>query len=160
MSLELVLHETRIEHEVFYPHPRERVWEALSESEVLAAWLMENDLEALEVGQTFEFHDDHVPLLWDGTVRCRVLTVEPPERLVISWNGGGKSPETEVSWRLEPEDDGTRLHFTHEGFDGLRGLMMKRGLQGGWHDMYTIALPEVLRRLEVGKPLPEPGELC
>lgn len=160
MTLDLGLHWARIEHEAVYPHPPERVWEALAESEVLAAWLMENDLEALKVGQTFEFQDDPVPLLWDGTVRCEVLAVDPPERLVISWNGGGQSPETEVTWRIEPVDDGTRLRFTHEGFDGLRGLLMKRGLQGGWRDMYDVALPEVLRRLEAGEPLPDPGELC
>ncbi len=31
--------------EFFYPHPPERVWKALTDRRVLAAWMMENDFE-------------------------------------------------------------------------------------------------------------------
>ncbi len=31
--------------EVFYPHPRDKVWAALTTPEALAEWLMPNDFE-------------------------------------------------------------------------------------------------------------------
>lgn len=160
MAIKLGLRETSIEHEIVYPHPRERVWRALTESDVMSAWLMENDLQEVAEGETFELRDDPVPMLWDGTVRCTVLEVVPPQILRIAWHGGGKNPKTEVTWQLTEDEPGTRLRFRQEGFDGLRGFMMKRGMEGGWKDMYEVALPEVLRRLEVDEPLPAPGELC
>jgi len=147
MAIDLGLFESRIEHEAVYPHPRERVWRALTESDVLTAWLMDNDLEDANVAETFEFQGEPVPLLWDGTVQCEILAVEPPERLEISWNGGGMNPETTVTWRLEEVNEGTKLVFTHEGLDGLRGLLMKSGLRGGWQTMYEQTLPAVLNRL-------------
>lgn len=154
MPIDFGRFESTIEHEVVYPHPRERVWRALSESDVLAAWLMDNDLSELEPGATFEFRDDPVPLLWDGTVRCEVMVVEPPERLRLSWDGGGLNRETTVSWKLTTVESGTRLRFRHEGFDGFRGLLMKQGLLGGWASMYDESLPAVLAHLAAGDDLP------
>lgn len=157
MPVDLGLFESSIEHEAVYPHPRERVWHALTESDVLAAWLMDNNLEDIAVGQTFEFHDDPVPLLWDGTVECEILAVEPPKRLKISWNGGGMNPETTVTWRLETVEDGTKLSVSHEGLEGLRGLVMKMGMRGGWNTMYEQTLPSVLARLEAGESMSDTG---
>lgn len=151
MSLTLDLFESSIEHERVYPHPPEQVWRALTESELLAAWLMDNDLEDVAVGETFEFRDDPIPLLWDGVTHCEILAVEPPEKLVIAWEGSRTSPRTELTWLLEPVEEGTRMTFTHEGFEGLSGLVMRMGLRGGWETMYEQSLPAVLDRLEAGE---------
>jgi uncharacterized protein YndB with AHSA1/START domain len=35
-----VIREGRIEHEMTYPHPPERVWQALTDPAELSAWLM------------------------------------------------------------------------------------------------------------------------
>lgn len=157
MGIRLGLLDSSIEHEVVYPHPPERVWRALTESDLLAAWLMDNDLDTVAVGETFEFREDPVPFLWDGTVECEVLAVDPPHELVIAWEGGGGNPRTKVTWVLDEVENGTRLRFTHEGFDGIRGFMMKLGLRGGWPTKFEQSLPEVLRRLEDGVPIPEGG---
>ncbi|WP_267643932.1 SRPBCC family protein [Haloarchaeobius amylolyticus] len=151
MAIDLDIFESQIEHETVYEHPPERVWQALTESDLLAAWLMENDLDEMVEGETFQFEDDPVPLLWDGTVECEVLEVTPPERLKISWDGGGMNPETTVTWELESVDGGTRLRLAHEGLDGLRGLIMKTGLRGGWQSMHEKHLPELLDRVAAGE---------
>jgi uncharacterized protein YndB with AHSA1/START domain len=168
--IDLGIFASSIDHEVVYPHPPERVWRALTESDLLAEWLMDNDLTDARVGETFAFRDEAVPPLWDGVVRCEVLAVERPELLRISWWGGGGNPETTVTWRLEAVDldsvdpesvvgdpdavtadagatEGTRLSVSHEGLDGLRGLLMRFGMRGGWTTMYRERLPSVLARL-------------
>src|SRR6266545_2244486 len=63
--------ETRsISMEYDLPHPPAKVWRALTEPELLAAWLMNNDMRP-RVGQSFTFKDKPMPW-WDGscTARC------------------------------------------------------------------------------------------
>jgi uncharacterized protein YndB with AHSA1/START domain len=64
--------------EVFYPHPREQVWSALTDPKALGLWLMPNDFEP-RVGHEFTFRTEPGPG-WDGVVHCRVLEVDPPVR--------------------------------------------------------------------------------
>src|SRR6185437_4413393 len=75
-----------IDATVEYPYPPERVWAALTSSEALAAWLMPNDFVA-EVGHDFTLRTKPAPG-FDGIVRCRVLELDPPARMVWSWAGG------------------------------------------------------------------------
>ena len=49
-------------------------------------------------------------------VCCQVLECELPSRLAYSWSAG-PIIDTQVSYRLEPDGDGTRVFFEHSGFD-------------------------------------------
>jgi uncharacterized protein YndB with AHSA1/START domain len=80
---------------------------------------------------------------FDGlVVRCEVLECEPPSadaggRLLFSWSAGGAVENTRVSFQLEPDGDGTRIHFEHSGFDlsvpfGEQAL---KGAEFGWAKM-------------------------
>ena len=91
---------------VSYPHPPGRVWAALTSSEALAAWLMPNDFEPV-VGRRFTFRTRPAPG-FDGIVRCEVLELDPPRRMVWSWAGG--NIDTTVIFTLEATAGGdTRL---------------------------------------------------
>jgi uncharacterized protein YndB with AHSA1/START domain len=127
--------------EMFYEQPRERVWAALTTSEALAAWLMPNDF-APRLGHRFQFRTKPAPG-FDGIVNCEVLEIEPPRRLVYSWVGGGV--DTRVAWTLEEAGRGTRLVLEHQGFTGLRGLLVSSILGKGWGSRILKArLPAVL----------------
>lgn len=167
--IDLGVFSSTVAHEAVYDHPPDRVWRALTESDLLGAWLMENDLDRVAVGETFEFTSEPVPPFWDGTVRCEVLEVDRPHRLKLSWWGGGGNPETTVTWQLEPVDEGgtvtdaterTRLLVTQEGLDGVRGLVMKVGMRGGWDTKYHETLPAVLDRIERGDPVQDSGAMA
>ena len=43
----------------FFPHPPDKVWRALTDPELLGAWLMPNDFQA-RVGHRFTFRTDPV----------------------------------------------------------------------------------------------------
>ncbi len=86
---------------------------------------------------------------FDGiVVHCQVLECEPPSRLVFSWSAGGPVVNTRVSYRLEPDGDGTRFLFEHSGFDGSQpwGDQAIQGTEFGWEKMLE-QLPAVVAGL-------------
>ena len=67
--------------EVFYPHPPERVWQAITNRRALAAWLMDNDFEP-RLGHKFQFSAQSLPGL--ENINCQILELDQPKRLVYS----------------------------------------------------------------------------
>lgn len=127
-----------IRREMVMPQPREEVWQAIADSTALAGWMFPNDFEP-RVGHHFTFRVPPNPKAnFEGlTVRCEVLECEPPSRLVFSWSAGGPVENTQVSFRLEPDGDGTRLFFEHSGFDLSHpfGNQALKGAEFGWAKM-------------------------
>lgn len=127
-----------IEREIVIPQPPERVWRAISDRAALAEWMFPNDFEP-RVGHRFTFRVPGNPQMnFDGlTVHCEVLECEPPARLVFSWSADGPVVDTRVSFRLEPEGEGTRLFFEHSGFDLAHpfGKQARKGAEFGWAKM-------------------------
>jgi uncharacterized protein YndB with AHSA1/START domain len=129
-----------------YPHPVERVWEAIATSRGIAAWLMPNDFEP-RVGHRFELRAKKIPG-WRGWVECEVLELVPRRRLVYSWKGDEKQRPTRVCWSLEPTTAGTRLVLDHDGFEGFGGRFAKLMMQSGWKGkLLGRTLPEALEVL-------------
>ena len=126
-----------IRREMALPQPRDQVWQALTDSATLAEWMFPNDFEP-RVGHYFTFQVPPNPKAnFDGlVVHCEVLECEPPSRLVFSWSAG-EIVGTQVSFRLEPDGIGTRLHFEHAGFDVSQpwGEQALRGAEFGWAKM-------------------------
>ena len=100
--------------ERFYPHPPAAVWRALTEPDLLAQWLMPNDIVAA-VGHSFTFTTKPVAD-FDGVVRCVVLEVDVERRLVYSWRSNS-GLDTIVTWTLREQAGGTLLRLVHDGFD-------------------------------------------
>jgi len=141
-----------IQREILIPQPPEQVWQALTDSAALAEWMFPNDFEP-RVGHQFTFRVPPNPKLgFDGlVVNCGVLECEPPSRLAFSWSAGGPVVDTRVSFRLEPEGDGTRLFFEHSGIDLSHpwGEQAFRGAEAGWAKMLK-QLPAVVAGLTSG----------
>jgi uncharacterized protein YndB with AHSA1/START domain len=128
-----------IQREIAIPQPREEVWRAITDSATLAQWMFPNDFEP-RVGHRFTFRVPGNPKMnFDGlTVRCEVLACEPPSWLEFSWSAGGPVENTRVSFRLEPDGDGTRVLFEHAGFDVSQqfGEQAFKGAEFGWAKMF------------------------
>jgi uncharacterized protein YndB with AHSA1/START domain len=129
--------------EVTYHHAPERVWNALTDSAALAAWLMPNDF-APHVGHHFTFRTQP-QLGFDGIVRCEVLEVDAPRRLVYSWQGGPLRQPTTVIWTLRAVPEGTHLRLEHAGFTGMSGAVVRRLLGRGWRGLLRQSLPGQLQ---------------
>ena len=71
-----------------FPHPVERVWEAISTAENIAAWLFTCDFRP-EVGHKFTFRTTPPEgSTWRGWTDIEVLEFNPP----TAWSGHGKAP--------------------------------------------------------------------
>lgn len=124
-----------IHHTWFLPHSPDKVWQYLTEPQLLAQWLMENDFKPI-VGHSFQFRTKPIVKFgFDGIVNCEVLEVVPKKRLSYTWKGGsgGKvSLDSKVTWTLTPKDDGTELLLAHTGFKGLKNFFASIVMQSGW----------------------------
>lgn len=128
-------------------HPPGKVWRALTESGLLAAWLMPNDMRPV-VGHRFTFKAPPMPG-WDGVVHCEVLDVEPQKRLRYSWRGGAESSrlDSTVTWSLTATPRGTRLVLEHAGFlprNAFAFDAMSKGWRGKMVDRFSEVLGQIV----------------
>jgi uncharacterized protein YndB with AHSA1/START domain len=113
----------QIERETLIAAPVERVWALLTEAEHLGRWFGDTGAEIdLRPGGAFS-------LSWEqhGTVRGRVVDVEPNQRFSYRWITVGdrehadpvEGNSTLVEFTLRAEGDGTRLRVVESGFASL-----------------------------------------
>jgi uncharacterized protein YndB with AHSA1/START domain len=131
--------ETRsVVMERVFAHAPEKVWRALTESPILAQWLMNNDFEPA-VGRKFQFKHDPAPN-WDGMIDCEVLVVDPLKRLSYSW--GSMGLDSVVLFTLTPAEGGTHLRMEQSGFRADQ-QQAYGGAKYGWQN-FLGALERVL----------------
>jgi len=118
----------------YVPHPVAKLWHALTDPPTLAKWWAAGDVRAV-VGHRFTLDMGQ----W-GQQPCEVLAVEPDRLLAYTFASG--SLNTTITWRLEPQGEGTMLSLEHKGFDldSPMGKAAFQGMSNGW--------PMVLARLE------------
>lgn len=63
--------------------PIKKVWDALTHSDTLAQWVMENNFKPI-VGYKCQFRNDAIDLIVDS----EVLVVDEPYKLSYTWVGG------------------------------------------------------------------------
>ncbi len=94
-------------------HSPQKVWRALTDSELLAQWLLPVINLKLELGAVFTLTAQPLPG-WDGIVNCRVLEIEVQRKLSYAWVVGDM--DTVVTFTLTPTPSGTHLSLVQSGF--------------------------------------------
>lgn len=126
--------------EKVFPHPPAKVWRALTESQLIAQWLMENDFEPVK-GRRFQFRAQPVPN-WSGVIDCEVQIVEPERQLAYSWASMGL--ESVVLFTLTATEGGTHLRMEQSGFQPNQ-QQAYGGAKYGWQK-FLGGLEQVLER--------------
>lgn len=119
------------------PFPPDRLWRALTQPQLIAEWLMQNDFAPV-VGHAFTLRGD-----W-GHADCKVLQVEPPTSLAYTWDAMGL--ESTVTFTLTPTPAGTRLRMEQAGFPATNKQALGGALYG-WQN-FLGKLEEVVARLD------------
>lgn len=132
MTMSTIAESTRsVVVERVFAHAPVKVWRALTESPLIAQWLMKNNFEPV-VGKKFQLHADPVPN-WDGVIDCEVIVVEPMKQLSYSWGTMGMG--TTVTLTLSPVEGGTHLRMEQSGFREDQPANYK-GAQYGWQKFF------------------------
>jgi uncharacterized protein YndB with AHSA1/START domain len=116
------------------PHPPERVWRALTETDELSAWHPSPPEFELEVGGTVRFTDSAIAFP-DG----EVTDCDPPRTLGYTWG------DDHLRWELEPLEDGCLLVLLHSFDDRFKAARDA----AGW-DLCLDSLSSLL----AGEPAP------
>ena len=111
------------------PHSPEKIWRALTQTALLDEWLLKSDFQPIE-GHRFHFHAPPNPH-WDGLIDGEVLSVEPLERLIYSWNTAAGGLQTVVSWTLRSVHEGTVVRMEQSGFKPNQSRAY-HGARAGW----------------------------
>jgi uncharacterized protein YndB with AHSA1/START domain len=124
-----------IELDQFIARPPAAVWRALTEPDLHAKWWAAGDVKPV-VGHRFTLD---MGGRWGQQV-CEVLEVEEAKLFRYTFAEGVL--DTTITWRLEPEGDGTRLFLVHDGFEpGSEALI---GMGHGWPRLLgnvVVAIP-------------------
>lgn len=142
----------------FLPHTPTRIWRALTDPDLLARWLMPNDFQ-LKVGHCFTFKGTPMPKVnFSGIVQCQVLDFEVERKLSYSWmdHSGENDLRSTVTWRLEPEEQGTHLFLEHDGFDFTHPLhrLSYQIMSPGW----TRLMRQLVETLASEEAAPTPNK--
>lgn len=131
-----------------FPHPPEKLWRALTESPLLAQWMMSNNFQPV-AGRRFQFRTEPKPN-WNGIVDGEVLIVEPLKQLSYNWavSKSEHSPGLQwvVQWTLTPTEGGTHLRMEQSGF-GPQQQANYQGAKYGWQKFFD-GLDRVLAGVE------------
>lgn len=117
--------------------PPERVFKALTDSEDVLRWWGRPDFNRITAWHS----DTRVGGKWTATgkgitgndfeMHGEYLHVEPPHKLVLTWNPSWDAPfTTQVTYNLEAIEGGTLLTLRHEGFAGRADMC--RNHTKGW----------------------------
>lgn len=111
----------------FFNHPPQKVWECLTQPEILEQWLGKTDLQPV-VRHKFRFISPN-----GNDAHCEVLEAVPFTRLSYSWQKRSVNDHrlynSKVMWTLVPVGDGTELRLVHNGFTSTEDLA---GHDNGW----------------------------
>lgn len=156
------------------PYQQSRIWQALTEPNLLGSWLMENDIKPRQ-GHCFTFRMKPQKG-WDGVTHCQIIAIEPQRFISYTYRGqatgekalacaGIHSPaadqltkgiftelDTVLSFRLEPTCGGTILSMEHSGYKGIKLVLISLIMQIGWRKQLKKKLPKVLEQIPDKQP--------
>ncbi|GAA1637713.1 SRPBCC domain-containing protein [Catellatospora bangladeshensis] len=139
---------TELRLDVDLPHPRARVWRALTEQRLLREWFVPTDL-APHPGETFRAFPPPGLAGLATPFDLDVVEVTEQRRLAMHWRDD--HTHTEVTWELADHEQGTRLTLLQAGFFGVDGTRRRRELRRSYQFMFGEQLPLTLGRLATGE---------
>jgi uncharacterized protein YndB with AHSA1/START domain len=137
---------------LFYPHPVEKLWECLTNPEILKQWSLNSGDFKPEVGfKWMEVKKPRPAMQWDGKMYFEVLEVIPLKKISYSFKGGPKEGvinlDTVVTWTLRAKDNGTEVCLEHTGFKGAKNILTSFIMEVGWKNKVAKRLEKAIQYL-------------
>ncbi len=105
-----------VERSIWIAAPRERVWQAITDSQQLQEWWGDYwEISSLEVGATVKFGEV------DDPMSATIDVLDPPRQFTLLWPPQPQYHSIKIftTFVLAEEKDGTRITVTETGFEAL-----------------------------------------
>jgi uncharacterized protein YndB with AHSA1/START domain len=134
--------------EVTVNAPANRVWKALTDSNLMKQWYFDIPGFKPEVGFEFQFTGGE-PGGKQYVHLCRVMEAVPNKKLKHSWRYEGYEGDSFVTWELFEDGNKTRVKLTHEGLETFPPVkeLARENFIAGWNGFVNQLLPDIV---EVG----------
>lgn len=123
--------------------PIEKVWKALTTLKDLQHWFFELDEFELKKGYVFTFYDGGEEQKYLHI--CKILEIEPYEKLSFSWRYQDIGGDSIVSFYLYKNGNNTLVKLIHAGvenFETDKPDFSRESFEKGWDDIINISLKE------------------
>ncbi|MCW2928354.1 MAG: arsR [Thermoleophilia bacterium] len=115
----------------------EDVWRAITDPDEALQFHFDSIVDSSWMpGEPVRYLDEDGEVVVDGVI----VDIDAPHRLVHTFAFADGSPAkasgdapSQVTWTLEPEDEGTRLTLVHDGFSSQNATW--RTVEDGWEDI-------------------------
>jgi uncharacterized protein YndB with AHSA1/START domain len=104
------MHDTELS--IFIAAPIEKVWAAITQPEVMRAWLEDPSI-------AIDLRPGGAYTLSGGESTGRFTKIEAPQALEYTWrrrDWGASVPDSTVGWRLKTVRGGTDVDLFHDGY--------------------------------------------
>ncbi len=134
--------------ERIFKAPVEKVWEALTNKDLMKEWYFDlKEFNAI-VGFKFEFMGgDPNGTQWKHL--CEITEVIPGSKLAYSWKYEGYTGISYVTFELFAEGKNTRLKLTHSGIGSFPADIPELAIhnfEAGWDHIINISLTDFLEK--------------
>ena len=125
----------------------EKVWNAITDKELMKQWYFEIAEFEPEPGFEFQFEGGTEKTRYQHL--CKITEVVPGKKLSYSWRYEGYTGNSLVTFELFAESDKTRLVLTHTGletFPSDNPDLSKENFVAGWTYIIGTSLKEFLEK--------------
>jgi uncharacterized protein YndB with AHSA1/START domain len=122
-----------------YPVSGDKVWEYLTNDELLGSWCMPSENFLLRKGGEFKFQGTP-SRFWDGTFINTIIDYTENSFLSYQCVNEQLKLNTVVTWKLTETEGLTKLTLEHSGFRTFKDLFIKIALTTGWKEMLNANL--------------------
>lgn len=120
----------------------EKVWEALTNKDLMKQWYFEVSDFRPEVGFEFQFSVESEGKTY--VHRCRVVEADPITKISYTWSYDGYAGQSLVTFELFREaENKTRLKLTHSGLDSFpqdTPELSRESFNEGWESILGQSL--------------------
>ena len=128
--------------------PAEKVWQAISDKDLMKEWYFDMPDFKAEVDAEFSFEGSNEDRTFVHL--CLVTEVIEQQKLAHSWRYKGYEGNSFVTWELFEEGDKTRVKLTHKGLETFppteHNDFAKENFLAGWTEIVENLLPAYLQK--------------
>lgn len=131
-----------------YSVSKQRLWEAITNTQRMKDWYFDIKSFDLEKGEEFTFYEPGGENKYLHL--CKIVQVIPQQLFQHTWQHPNNSKGISmVTWEISGDENNSRLNFSHEGIENMRDAgedFKEENYQAGWNELIKQSLKNYLEQ--------------